>query len=124
MDNKAMQKNQYSPGKHVLLDFWGVERVNDLEFIEKALKEAALVCGAKVLDVKLHSFGEGCGVTGVLVLAESHISIHTWPEIDFCAIDVFMCGDCDAENAVEPLKKAFGPSKFNVRILNRGEEVE
>ena len=70
--------------------------------------------------MNLHSFGEGGGVTGVVLLAESHISIHTWPEINFAAIDVFMCGACDATLAIEPLKEMFQPLEANIKEVIRG----
>ena len=89
-------KNLYSPGKHILLDLWGVtEQTTQLNFVEDVLRKAANACGATILEVKLHSFGENSGLTGVVILAESHMTIHTWPEMDFCAIDIFMCGECD-----------------------------
>lgn len=94
----------YTPGKHILLDFWGAKKTTKLDFIKEALTETAKSCNATILETKFHSFSDGGGITGVVILAESHITIHTWPEIDFCAIDIFMCGNCDAENAVEPLK--------------------
>ena len=112
--------NSYAPGKHVLLDFWGAQKITELGFVEKALIEVATQCKATILETKMHSFGEGGGITGVVILAESHISIHPWPEIDFCAIDVFMCGSCDAANAIEPLKKLFNPDKVVIHEYRRG----
>ncbi|MBT4921577.1 MAG: adenosylmethionine decarboxylase [Rickettsiales bacterium] len=115
-----MLNNSHAPGKHVLLDFWGAKKITDLDFVQKTLIEVATECKATILDTKMHSFGEGVGITGVIILAESHISIHTWPEIDFCAIDVFMCGECDAVNAIEPLKRLFNPDKVIVQQYRRG----
>jgi S-adenosylmethionine decarboxylase len=71
--------------------------------------------------VKLHSFGEGAGITGVAILAESHISIHTWPETGFAAIDIFMCGSCDPHRAMPVLEAAFAPSRTGVSVHKRGE---
>lgn len=113
-------ENPYSPGKHVLLDFWGAKKITDIKFIENAFKEVADICNASILEIKLHSFGENSGITGVAILEESHMSIHTWPEINFCAIDVFMCGKCDASNAIEPLKKIFNPDKVKLKEYSRG----
>ncbi|MDA9817840.1 adenosylmethionine decarboxylase [Flavobacteriaceae bacterium] len=116
-----MQKiSQHSPGKHILLDLWGAQKITEINFIEKALIEAVKACGSTILETKLHSFGENSGVTGVVILAESHISIHTWPEIDFCAIDVFMCGNCDAQKAIEPLRKFFKPTRTRITEHFRG----
>ncbi len=86
------------------------------------MTEAAALCGATLLDIKLHAFGENQGVTGVALLAESHISIHTWPENQFAAIDVFMCGDCRPTRAVEVFKRAFKPQRVNVSDHSRGQQ--
>ncbi|MEZ8382476.1 adenosylmethionine decarboxylase [Vibrio splendidus] len=124
--NKYMHKDKnecpYTPGKHVLLDFSGAKNLTDIAYIEKALRKAADICNATVLDVNLHSFGEEAGVTGVALLAESHISIHTWPEIGFAALDVFMCGSCDATAAIAPLEEMFQPSSTNIREIIRGSD--
>ncbi|MCK5295713.1 MAG: adenosylmethionine decarboxylase [Alphaproteobacteria bacterium] len=110
-----------TPGKHLLIDFWGSRFCADKKVIEKALKTAAETCGATILKINLHEYGEGFGITGVAILAESHISIHTWPEISYIALDVFMCGDCDASGAVEPLKKIFEPKEVKISEHFRGK---
>jgi len=115
-----MSQLSFAPGKHVLLDFYQASHLCDMNAIESALRTAAIACGAEVLNIQLHSFGEGQGITGVALLAESHISIHTWPETQFAAIDIFMCGDCDAENAIAPLKHSFTPSKVDKTVCQRG----
>jgi S-adenosylmethionine decarboxylase len=110
------------PGLHLLLDFWGATHLQNMEFIEQTMRQAAEICGATVLDVKLHSFGAGMGITGVAILAESHISIHTWPETGFLALDVFMCGKCNPHLAVPVFMAAFQPQKSQVRSYLRGVE--
>lgn len=92
MKNKQTTNTEYPPGKHLLLDFWEASGLSEIACIESAMRGAAMACGATVLEVKLHQFGENGGVTGVALLAESHISIHTWPEISYAALDVFVCG--------------------------------
>lgn len=96
-----------APGLHLLIDLWGCSHLQDMDLIENAMRQAANICGATVLEIKLHSFGENAGITGVAILAESHISIHTWPETGYVAIDVFMCGSCDPNRAVPILEAAF-----------------
>jgi S-adenosylmethionine decarboxylase len=66
---------------------------SDPRLIEQILRAAAAAANARVLGVHLHHFGERMGVTGVALLAESHLSIHTWPESGYAAVDVFTCGD-------------------------------
>ena len=81
-------------GVHLLADLHGVDPalLRDAAFIDALLRRAAEAAGARILHGHFHVFGDGGGVTGVLLLAESHISIHTWPESGFAAADIFMCG--------------------------------
>lgn len=118
--NPDINSNLHSPGKHLLLDLNGAVNLTDVSHIEKALLKAAEICGAKVIGSKLHSFGDNQGVTGVVLLAESHISIHTWPETGFVAIDIFMCGDCNPSFAIDPLKEIFQPEKIKITEIIRG----
>jgi S-adenosylmethionine decarboxylase len=109
-------------GRHLFADFQGVteERLADPDFIEAALREAAYAAGATPLFGKFHQFGAGLGVTGVLLLKESHISIHTWPEYGFAAVDAFMCGDSHPEKAIEVLRKALQPAVVRLKNETRG----
>lgn len=108
------------PGLHLLIDFWGARHAKDAGAIEAAMRDAARACGATVLNVMLHSFGEDSGVTGVAMLAESHISIHTWPELDYVALDVFVCGACDPYLALDTLREHFAPVREEVSARRRG----
>ena len=88
--------------------------------IENALLDGARKAGATILHSYMHPFGEGMGVSGVVVLAESHISIHTWPERNYAAIDLFMCGKADPYKAIPSLKAAFTPTAVQVSESKRG----
>ena len=81
-------------GKHCILELYGCDgaRLNDEGFLRSAITNAALRAGATLLNLITHRF-EPQGVTGLALLAESHISIHTWPESGYAAVDVFTCGD-------------------------------
>ena len=107
-------------GSHVLADLWGAERLDDAAYIERAMREAIETCGATLLHIHLHGFGENAGVSGVAVLAESHISVHTWPERGFAAFDIFMCGTCEPEKAVPVLKRYFKPKTVQIGHHRRG----
>ena len=74
-----------------------------------------------MLGTHIHDFGEGMGVTGVVILAESHISIHSWPEHDYAAIDIFMCGEADPQIALNSLQVLLHPSSTRIQVLPRGE---
>ena len=107
-------------GSHLLVDLWGAENLDSLEITEAALRRAALDSGATILHCHLHHFTPNGGISGVLVLAESHISIHTWPERGYAALDLFMCGDCDPNDGLQALKDAFCPEKIEVDEQRRG----
>jgi S-adenosylmethionine decarboxylase len=107
-------------GMHLLVDLWGAKNLTDPTMIDRALSAAAEAAGATILHSHFHHFGPDGGVSGVLVLAESHISIHTWPERDFAAIDIFMCGACDPYKSVPVLKAAFQPDSVQLDEQRRG----
>lgn len=85
------------------------------------MREIVSKCGATLLHIHLHHFTPSGGISGVAVLAESHISVHTWPERDYAAFDVFMCGDAEPENAIPVLKRAFFPKRLEVVEELRGQ---
>ena len=107
-------------GMHLLVDLWDASNLADPAHIDAALRSAALRAGATILHSHFHHFTPNGGVSGVVVLAESHISIHTWPERDFAAIDIFMCGDCDPHDAVPVLQAAFSPGRIDLDEQRRG----
>lgn len=79
-------------GRHLIADLHACTGLDDPVRVERCLREGAAAAGATVIEVRLHHFGPGQGVTGVALLAESHISIHSWPEHGYAAVDIFMCG--------------------------------
>jgi S-adenosylmethionine decarboxylase len=107
-------------GMHLLVDLWGARELTDPAAIDQALRAAAEAANATILHSHFHHFGPDGGVSGVLVLAESHISIHTWPERAFAAIDIFMCGACDPYQSLPVLKAAFQPTSVVLGEQRRG----
>lgn len=107
-------------GTHLLIDLWGATRLDDIELVEEALRKSAIEGGATILHCHLHHFEPNGGISGVVVLAESHISIHSWPERGYAALDVFMCGDCDPYKAIPVLKEAFKPEFVTLSESKRG----
>ena len=108
-------------GRHLIVEFHGAENLVEPGPCAPALRRAAESAGATVLSVDLHDFGERMGYTGVALLSESHISVHTWPEHGYAAVDVFMCGDADPRLALPALRRFFRPSRESVRCLVRGD---
>jgi S-adenosylmethionine decarboxylase len=107
-------------GTHLILDFWGAKKLDDLQIMELALRECVTKCGASLLHIHLHHFTPNGGISAVAVLAESHISVHTWPERDFAAFDIFMCGNAHPEEAIAILMRAFSPKTINITENLRG----
>ncbi len=107
-------------GTHLLIDFWDARNLDDIELMESRFRECVEVCGATLLHIHLHHFTPNGGISGVAVLAESHISVHTWPERGYAAFDIFMCGDAQPEKAIPILKQAFKPAKVTVGEQLRG----
>jgi S-adenosylmethionine decarboxylase len=114
-----------SVGNHILADLQGVDAatLRDAAALEELLCQAAQAAGARVLSQHFHSFGVGAGITGVVLLAESHISIHTWPECELAAIDIFMCGVADAKRALAVLVDRLAPAECHIETLARGAGV-
>lgn len=115
----SLTGEQYA-GRHILADLWGVENMGDVVLIKNALEQSALKAKAEILFSYYHPFGEGMGVSGVTVLSESHISIHTWPERSFASVDIFMCGDCDPQVALDYLIKVLKPQSVEQSNHRRG----
>ncbi len=109
-------------GTHLLVDMWGASHLDEPDFIDATLREAALVAGATILHSHFHHFTPSGGVSGVVVLAESHISIHTWPERGFAAVDLFMCGLCDPYKSIPVLRRALTPKEVEVKEIRRGSK--
>ena len=107
-------------GLHLIADIAGRRGLDDVAWIEQTLRQAATAARVTVLDVRLHHFGGHNGVTGVALLAESHISIHTWPELGLAAIDVFVCGkQADARAALAVIEARLDGTACFVSVIPR-----
>ena len=107
-------------GSHLIIDLWGGKKLDDMDHVERTLRQMAEAAGATLLHIHLHHFTPNGGISGVAVLAESHISIHTWPERGYAAIDIFMCGACDPYKSVPVLREAFRPGAVQISEQKRG----
>lgn len=107
----------------MLVEYHGADPavLQDAERIRALLVEAAEAAGATVVQVVLHRFSPQ-GVSGVVLVEESHLSIHTWPETGYAAVDFYTCGDGDPEAAHQVLVAAFRPSRWEQMMVERGLE--
>lgn len=108
-------------GAHLIIDLYDADRLDEIDHIEQTLLSCVEAAGATLLHIHLHPFEPNGGVSGVAVLAESHISIHSWPERRYAALDVFMCGTAEPVACVDVLRVAFRPERIEVRELLRGK---
>jgi len=115
-------RQHHPSGLHLLADLHGIDsaRLTSCADLDALLRQAALAAGATILHSHLHSFGPRQGVTGVLLLAESHISIHTWPETGFAALDIFMCGAAAPQRALDVVTDSLAPARVELHTSARG----
>jgi S-adenosylmethionine decarboxylase len=107
-------------GRHMILELWGCSNLNSVEVVEDALRDIVDATNTTLLDLRVYPFTP-IGVTGVAIVSESHIMIHTWPEHGYAAVDVFTCGDEHApEEAMPAIKRHFSPERVQVMEMNRG----
>jgi S-adenosylmethionine decarboxylase len=118
--NSMLFKNRNQAGVHLLVDFWFTKNIEDKSKIKQILIEAGKRANSVPLKTSIHKFNPH-GITGIVLLAESHISIHSWPEIAYVGLDIFTCGDsAKPHEALEYLKSQFNPKEMDVRELKRG----
>ena len=121
-DHSVVRHGARCAGVHLIIDLYEARHLDDIDHIEATLRRCVEASRATLLHLHLHGF-EPNGVSGVAVLAESHISIHTWPHSGYAAVDVFMCGDADPDKCVPVLQEAFAAKRIEVNEVRRGEEA-
>jgi S-adenosylmethionine decarboxylase len=118
----AIRNGVRCAGVHLIVDLHGAERLDDIEHIEATLRRCVEAASATLLHIHVHHFHPN-GVSGVAVLAESHISIHTWPDAGYAALDVFMCGSANPDACIPVLRHAFAAKRVAVNEMLRGESA-
>jgi S-adenosylmethionine decarboxylase len=114
------EDNLENIGVHLIVEFWGGKQIEDPKKFESFLLGAAKAAKATALKVNTHKF-KPHGVTGVVLLSESHITFHTWPELKYLALDIFTCGKkCKPYAALEYLKEQIKPKHVQVMEIKRG----
>lgn len=108
-------------GRHVILEMWGCQNLESVETAERALREMVVALDVNLLDLRVYPFSP-VGVTGIAIVSESHLVIHTWPEYGYAAVDLFTCGAVrDPHDAVNVLRRLFKPDRIGVMEINRGQ---
>ena len=119
-DHFVVRNGVRCAGVHLIVDLYDAKHLDDIDHIDEALRRCVAAAGATLLHIHLHTFTPNGGISGVAVLAESHISVHTWPERGYAAFDVFMCGSAEPRKALKVLEQAFAPERVVVGIHKRG----
>jgi S-adenosylmethionine decarboxylase len=122
MGKKFCSHNGYirHAGTHLVVELWNGRNFSSLGKIKKILEKAVNACEAKLLKIDLHKFTPYGGISGVAIIQESHISIHSWPEYKYAAIDIFVCGEVNPYKAIPVLKEGFQPKDIQIVELKRG----
>ena len=121
-DHFAVRNGVRCAGVHLIVDVHGAQGLDDIDLIEATLRRCVSAAQATLLHIHLHHFQPN-GVSGVAVLAESHISIHTWPDAGYAALDVFMCGKADPDACIPVLREAFKAKRVDVDEILRGRDA-
>lgn len=107
-------------GRHLILELWGSDKLDSLELVERALLDAVEACGLHLRDLQIYRWSPQ-GVSGVAVLSESHMTIHTWPEYRYAAIDAFTCGEgTDPRRMIPIIQNYFQAERIQVIEVVRG----
>ena len=121
-DHFTRKGTEVYAGTHLIVDIHNAHHLDDQALIEQVLRDATDATGATLLHIHTHGFSPQ-GVTGMAILAESHIACHTWPEIGYAAFDIFMCGETNPHAAIPVLKAAFKTQNIHVTELHRGAKL-
>ena len=112
-----------SLGNQIVAEFYGCDRgrLDDVDFIEQAMVDAAQIAGATIVSRAFHHFSPH-GVSGAVIIAESHLAVHTWPEYGYAAVDLFTCGDdILAVAAFDHLREMFAANQISTMEIHRGQ---
>jgi len=121
-DHFALRNGVRCAGVHLIVDLHGAKGLDDIDLVEATLRRCVDAARATLLHIHVHHFQPN-GVSGVAVLAESHISIHTWPEVGYAAVDVFMCVSASPDACVPVLREAFSANRVEVNEILRGQDA-
>ena len=107
-------------GIHLLVELWNPLNTTSISKVTQIFQDAVEACEATLLTLELHEFSPYGGISGVGILKESHISIHSWPEYNYAALDIFVCGTVNPYKAIPVIRKGFEPEKIQITEVKRG----
>ena len=107
-------------GVHLIVELWNASNLDNLQIIDQTFRQAIDTIGATLLKIDLHKFSPSGGVSGMAIISESHLSIHSWPEYRYAAIDIFVCGDVDPYKALPVIKQGFETDSVQITEIKRG----
>ncbi|MGB0931161.1 MAG: adenosylmethionine decarboxylase [Chitinophagales bacterium] len=112
-------------GKHIILELYDcpADLLSEPAEMQRTLEAGALVMGATIVESRFHHFSP-LGVSGVVIIMESHLTIHTWPEYGYAAVDIFTCGILDIEAGVELLSRELKAKRVERQMIERGKELQ
>ncbi len=110
-------------GRHFIAEFYNCNAavINNMHAVEKIMTEAAEISGATIIKPFFHTFSPQ-GVSGIIVISESHFAIHTWPEYSYAAVDLFSCSDFQYRDALRYIKDKFESGEYLINVINRGHQ--
>lgn len=107
-------------GRHLIIELFDAQNLNDAALLDSALRETVEAIDGTLLDCRVVQFPVH-GVTGVAIISESHVAVHTWPEYGYAAVDIFTCNmDVDMQPGIDVMKKYFAPGRIDVQQVKRG----
>ena len=110
-----------SLGRHLIVELWGCDNTDSEGIVEDALREMVEACNVTIRQMHVYPWEPHNGVSAIAIVAESHMSIHTWPELAYIAVDIFTCGEqANPDAAVPVLQRFFSPERIEVMQVSRG----
>lgn len=107
-------------GVHLIIEVWNAKNLTSLPKIKEILSKSIKACKVTLLNIELHKFSPSGGISGVAIIKESHLSIHTWPEYGYAALDIFLCGEVDPYKSIPVIREGFKTDRLQITEVKRG----
>ena len=123
LDYFIKHDNRFYAGNHFIIDLYDIDHTDNQSLATDTMRKMAAIAGATLLHIHVHPFSPYGGLSGVAILAESHISFHSWPEARFASWDIFMCGATEPEKAIQLLQQTYRSQQADIKHYRRGEKI-